>query len=108
VRGQDLPFILAGVATNPAQGREAAYDFFTANFNALKEKLGESNFVWAGVVGACTSNFDTKEAADRIEDFFKDKNPGSAARKIKQNLESIRCKAWRVHIIMNEQINFNY
>jgi aminopeptidase N len=108
VRGQDLPFLLAGVATNPSLGRDAAFEFFTANFSALKDKLGESNFVWAGVVGACTSNFDMKEAADRIEDFFKDKNPGSAARKIKQNLESIRCKAWRVHILMNEHINFNF
>ena len=62
-------------------------------------QLGATFGIWAHVLGAATSNFASKAMADEIGAFFEKHPTGPAARTIKQSLEAIRARAWRVHLL---------
>ena len=67
--------------------------------HTLSAQLGSTFGIWAHVLGAATANFSSKAKADEIAAFFTSHPTGPAARTIKQSLEAIRARAWRVHLL---------
>jgi puromycin-sensitive aminopeptidase len=93
VRSQDMYVPFSSVGSN-RHGRDRAWAFFQAELPNIK-KLG-GLMLMGYIVTFVTSGFASNESAEEVQGFF-DANPlPSAARKIQQSLEGIRCKAERV------------
>jgi len=103
VRVQDAVFLLASVASNPGDaGRTLAWEFISGRWEEAHKRFGGGNFLWAGMIGAATGGFDTRERADEIAAFFATHPAGSAARKVTQSLEGIRSRVWRAAILARD------
>ena len=55
------------------------------------------------MVGGAIGSFADKAAFDDIQGWFAAHPAGSAERKVKQSLESIRGRVWRAHILKAEE-----
>lgn len=109
VRSQDSAFVMMAVASNPGDaGRTLAWDFVKTNWDAIHKRVGGGNFIWASLMGAATHHFDSKDAADDIASWFGQPGhaAGSADRTIKQSLEAIRTRAWKVHLLSRDPAGF--
>ncbi len=103
IRSQDAMMVFGAVASNPGEaGTALAWRFLVSNWDAINRRLGSGNFVWSGLIGAATGHFATRAAADDIEAWFRDHPAGSAERTVKQSLEAIRTRAWKVHLLTRE------
>lgn len=102
VKSQDVPFLVGAVSSNPGElGRSLTWQWLVEGWGKMRDKgWAGGNFVWSSIVGGATTGFDSEAKAKEITAFFADpEHPaGSAERTVKQNVESIRNKAWARHI----------
>jgi len=103
VRLQDCMIPVAAVASCPGDaGRDLAWRFLTGNWAVLEKRLGATFGIWAHLIGAATSAFASRERAEEIERFFEAHPTPAAARTIRQSLEAVRARAWRVHLLKKD------
>ena len=72
---------------------------------SLLTHLCAGNFLWAGIVSAATQHHSTRAAAADVESFFAPGSghpAGSAERKVRQALETIRSAVWRAAILRRD------
>ena len=68
----------------------------------LEKRLGATFGIWAHLIGAATSSFASRERAEEVERFFEAHPTPAAARTIRQSLEAVRARAWRVHLLKKD------
>jgi len=92
VKPQDTMYCFAYVAMN-RHGRELAWKFLQDNWEKIMKQFGDGQFILGRLISYCTKYFTSEEKAKEVEKFFADKDLPSAARTIKQSLESIHSYA---------------
>jgi puromycin-sensitive aminopeptidase len=107
VRSQDAAFVFMAVASNPGEGgRAAAWAFLKGHWDAVKARMGGGNFIWSSLIGAATSHFDSRAAADDVAAWFAAHPAGSAERTVQQALETARSRAWKAHLLARDPAGF--
>ena len=110
VCSQDCGLVFSSVASAPGPsgtGRDLVWNYLKTNWDKIHKLLGGGNFIWGQVVGACTGYFDNQTKANDIEEWFTTHPMGSAERTVKQSLEAIRTRAWKVHLLQREEKDWN-
>jgi puromycin-sensitive aminopeptidase len=100
VRTQDSWSVLTTVGSQAgAVGRDEAWAYFRENYDALLARFGGNDSLWLYMIGGVTARFATREAVDDITAFFAPRGGLAAGgRKLAQNLEAIRNRAWTAAI----------
>eukprot|EP01126_Amoeba_proteus_P047760 TRINITY_DN547_c0_g1_i1.p1 TRINITY_DN547_c0_g1~~TRINITY_DN547_c0_g1_i1.p1 ORF type:complete len:540 (-),score=100.11 TRINITY_DN547_c0_g1_i1:89-1708(-) len=105
LRTQDLFYPFYGTCASP-EGREISWQFLQENWEEVKAKLENSNFLFGRIINQCTKDFNTESKYDEVETFFKTHKASSTERTVAQSLESIRSNIESLK--MNEEVVFNW
>jgi len=92
VRSQDVFYVISSTASS-VSGRQATWNYLRANWAEFEKLFGEGGFLLPRIISMTVSDFTSDEKADEVEAFFKEHPLESAARTIKQSLETIRAQA---------------
>jgi aminopeptidase N len=79
------------VSSSGLEGRNIAWKYLKENFDRITGFVGTSSpALLAHAVTMASSGFNTAEAADEIEQFFKDKDITTIQRRVQQIIEGTR------------------
>ncbi|KAJ1800770.1 hypothetical protein LPJ59_000829 [Coemansia sp. RSA 2399] len=87
-----IGYMVAAAATD-SSNRQVLWQWFTANYQRIVARLGESSALLGHIVGAVIGCFSTNEMADCIEAWFGDKRTAAFDRMLPQSLEFVRVRA---------------
>ncbi|KAJ1662522.1 hypothetical protein IW140_003841 [Coemansia sp. RSA 1813] len=93
---QDLNIVIGYMVTSAAAdtgNRQVLWRWFSANYQRVVARLGESSALLGHVVSAVIGNFSTNTMADCIEAWFCDKRTAAFDRMLPQSLEFVRVRA---------------
>lgn len=94
VRLQDISFPLSSLSQTSDEGGLATWLYFKRNYDRLHARFGKGP-MWAACVGLSCRGLTTTSDADDVESFFKDRELGSAQRRLSQNIEVVRTQVAR-------------
>lgn len=92
VKSQDVYIPLTGLRTEAA-GVEALFTWLTSNWDSVQAKCPPGLSMLSTLVTVCTAGFTTEAQADRVRQFFADKERKGFQMALQQSLDSIRAKA---------------
>jgi len=92
VKLQDRTFIVSGVAATGAGGRELAWQYWLKNSEALLLQYTSGGLL-KNLVRGITSCGNTREEADRVEDWFSKNKVEGVERTVSQVVEEVRDRA---------------
>jgi hypothetical protein len=94
VRPQDVLFPLGSLSASSDGGGRACWRFLVDNYDRIHSLLG-SGPMWPGCVGLCCRGLRSSEEAGAAEAFFRERDPGSARRRLAQALDLVRVQVRR-------------
>ncbi|KAI5779518.1 peptidase family M1-domain-containing protein [Geopyxis carbonaria] len=92
VKDQDIYQPISGVRAH-RPGSEELWSWFQTNYDLLIKKLPPGLSMLGSVVSMCTSNFASREQAEEVGRFFKDKDTKGFDRALAQSLDTVMAKA---------------
>ena len=92
VRKQDMMYIIASAAANPA-GRRLCWRFFQDHFEEFRTMLDGTGMLLGRLVAISTALLTERADAAAVEAFFRSRNVPALARTVSQSAEKIRCNA---------------
>ena len=93
VRSQDIMYVVASAAGNPA-GRRVAWQYCQSEIDLYAQKLGTSGYLLGRVVALSTSSLASESDARDVDAFFKGQsNLAAIGRSVAQSVEKIHAAA---------------
>ena len=100
VKMQDIMYAVRSVGASGPGGAQLAWEWFQTNQVELQARTGAALSIYSHVITACSGFFVTEEKVAEVEAYFVANPQPSAARKISQNLESMKANVeWLAHIL---------
>jgi aminopeptidase N len=92
VRSQDLMYIVASAAANPA-GRRVAWEYLREQWEPIKARLDGGGFLLTRLVSLSTASLASDADAADVEAFFATRGTAGTVRTVAQSVEKVRAAA---------------
>ncbi|ORX60726.1 aminopeptidase [Hesseltinella vesiculosa] len=92
VRAQDVIYIFSTLGDN-SKARDALWDYFVQNFDALHSKFGQNISMFSLIVRSAIRGYASLDRVTSIQQFFVGKDTKEYARALDQALESVQVRA---------------